>query len=40
MQFQVSSIPAIAFIKDGENPEMTVGALQYEQLKSIIDKKI
>ena len=40
MQFQVSSIPAIAFIKDWENPEMTVGALPYEQLKQIIDKKI
>jgi len=40
MQFQVSSIPAVAFIKDGENPEMSVGALPYEQLKSIIDKKI
>ena len=40
MQFQVSSIPAVAFIKDGENPEMSVGALPYEQLKQIIDKKI
>ena len=40
MQFQVSSIPTMAFIKDGENPEITVGALPYEQIKSIIDKKI
>ena len=40
MQFQVSSIPAIAFIKDWENPEMTVGALPYEQLKKIVEKKL
>ena len=40
MQFQVSSIPLIAFIKDGENPEVSVGALAYEQLKEIVDKKI
>ena len=38
--FQVSSIPMIAFIKDGEQTEVTVGALPYEQLKSIIDRKI
>ena len=38
--FQVSSIPMIAFIKDGETPEATVGALPYEQIKSIIDRKI
>jgi len=38
--FQVSSIPMMVFIKDGETPEATVGALPYEQIKSIIEKKI
>jgi len=38
--FQVSSIPMVAFIKDGEQTEATVWALPYEQLKSIIDRKI
>ena len=40
MQFQVSSIPTIAFIKDWEQTEITVWALPYEQLKEIVDKKI
>jgi thioredoxin 1 len=40
MQFQVSSIPTIAFIKEWEPTEIAVGALPYEQLKEIIEKKI
>ena len=40
MQFQVSSIPTIAFIKEWEPTEIAVWALPYEQLKEIIEKKI
>ena len=40
MQFQVSSIPTIAFIKWNDQIEVTVGALPYEALKDIIEKKL
>jgi len=39
-QFQVSSIPTLAFIKDWQNPEISVWAIPYEQLKEYIQKKI
>ena len=39
-QFKVSSIPTLAFIKDGKNPEISVWALPYEQLKEYIEKNI
>ncbi len=39
-EFQVSSIPTIAFIKDWEDPEVTTWSLPYEQLKEYIEKKI
>ena len=40
MQFQVSSIPTIAFIQWDNQIEVTVGALPYETLKDIIEKKL
>ena len=40
MQFQVSSIPTIAFIKWNDQIEVTVGALPYETLKEIVEKKL
>ncbi len=40
MQFQVQSIPMIAFIQKGKQIEVTVWALPYETLKNIIEKKI
>ena len=39
-QFQVRSIPTLAFIKDGKNPEISVWLLPYEQLKEYIEKNI
>jgi thioredoxin-like negative regulator of GroEL len=40
MQFQVQSIPTIAFIQKDKPIEVTVGALPYEAFKEIIDKKL
>ncbi len=40
MQFQVQSIPTIAFIQKDKPIEVTVGALPYEALKDIIEKKL
>jgi len=39
-QFQVSSIPTLAFIKNGNDPEISVWVLPYEQLKEYIEKNI
>lgn len=39
-EFQVSSIPTLAFLKANEDPEISTGALPYEQLKDLIEKKI
>jgi len=40
MQFQVQSIPTIAFIQKDKPIEVTVGALPYEAFKDIIEKKL
>ena len=40
MQFQVSSIPTVAFIKGDEPAEISVWALPYEAFKQVIDKKL
>jgi len=40
MQFQVQSIPTIAFIQNDKPIEVTVGALPYEAFKEIIEKKL
>ena len=38
MQFQVRSIPTLAFIKDDKTVDLSIGLISKEELKDFIDK--